>query len=181
MFKLICRWGLKLAGWKIRGPVPRYPKYLIIGAPHTSNWDFVLAIAAKYSLGLKAKFLGKAELFRFPYGWFFRMLGGYPVDRSQSTNMVEQIVEIFRQKEEFAIGLAPEGTRKAVQKWKTGFYHIAAQAGIPIIMIGLDYANKELRIADEPFWPSGDIEKELPQIQAFFAPFRGKRPQGQKA
>lgn len=168
---------LKIIRWKIVGTIPEEPKFLIIGAPHTSNWDFPLVISAKFSLNLKTKYMGKAELFRFPFGWFFRMLGGYPVYRDENRNMVDSIIEIFNQKTHFSIGLAPEGTRKYVGKFKTGFYHIAHKAKIPIVMIGLDYEHKSLIIHPKPFWTTGNIDADMPKIMEFFRPIKGRYPE----
>ena len=116
-------------GWKLIGDVPHHEKkYIIIVAPHTTNLDFIIGILVRGILGFNSKYLGKKSLFKAPFGWFFRMMGGYPVDRSRSTNLVDQVVEIFNNHEEFVIGLAPEGTRENVGEWKTGFYFIAQKA-----------------------------------------------------
>ncbi len=144
-------------------------------APHTSNWDFIIGMAARSILQLNTHFLGKKELFRFPLGIFFRQWGGLPVDRSQSGQMVEKIIDLFNQHDEFSICIAPEGTRKKTQKLKTGFYHIAYQLGIPIIMVGLDYPSKAIHI-HPPFYPCGNLEKDLTFILDFFRPFRGRYP-----
>lgn len=164
IFKLIF-W---LIGWKVVGDVPRdQKKYIIIAAPHTSNWDFLIGVMARGVLGFKSKFLGKKSLFKAPFGWFFRWMGGYPVDRSQSTNLVDQVVDIFNKHEEFVIALAPEGTRKNVNDWKTGFYFIADGAGIPIVRSRLDIPNKLVEFY-EPFWTTGDIKVDLPKLKEVF-------------
>lgn len=164
-----------LGRWKVSGEVPALEKYVIIIAPHTSNWDFVIAAAAKFKLRIKARFLAKAELFHPLYGWFFRILGGYPVDRSQHTNLVDSVIDLFNSQEEFSIGLSPEGTRRYTPKWKTGFYHIADQAGCPIIMVGLDYSTRSLHIS-KPFHPTGDISADFPKLHAFFLNFKARYP-----
>ena len=121
----------KIFGWKINGHFPeQVKKYVIAVAPHTSNWDFVVGVAARSILRIqRAKFLGKSQLFRPPFGWLFRRLGGYSVDRSKSQDVVEQVAHIFDQHDDFVLALAPEGTRKKVGKLKTGFYYIAKKVG----------------------------------------------------
>ena len=130
----------------------------------------------QYSILIPTKYLGKKELFRPPFGWIFRTLGGYPVDRSRNSNLVDAIVEIFDSKEEFIIALAPEGTRKYVGKLKTGFYYIAQKAQIPIVMVGFDYSKKEVIISD-PFYTSNDIDTDMPKIMIFFDGISGKNPE----
>lgn len=148
----------------------------MIVAPHTSNWDFLVGLAARSILRINTKYLGKKELFRFPLGILFRYLGGYPVDRSRSTNMVEEVAQIFNRHEAFSICIAPEGTRSKTDKLKTGFYHIATRLNIPILMVGFDYPTREIRI-HEPFYPSGHIETDMPEILGFFRTIRGKYPE----
>lgn len=165
-------------GWKIKGFFPpELKKFICIVAPHTSNWDFVVGLAARSILKLHhVKYLGKSQLFKWPYGILFRKLGGYPVYRDKHNNLVDQVVDIYNSKDAFAIALAPEGTRKKVNQLKTGFYHIAVKADIPIMMVGFDFGKKEIVIR-EPFYPSGDIEKDMPIIIDFFKAIQGKRPQ----
>lgn len=117
--------------------------------------------------------MGKKELFNFPFGWLFRALGGYPVDRSKKTNMVDAVAEIFNSKEEFIVAIAPEGTRAYVSHWKTGFYHIAVKAHVPVVMAGIDYSKKTVYFA-EAFQPSGNIEKDMKIIAGFFIDKKGK-------
>jgi 1-acyl-sn-glycerol-3-phosphate acyltransferase len=170
------KWILWLGRWKIVGVVPDLKQYVIIVAPHTSNWDFVVAAAAKYYLHLDARFLGKAELFRPPFGGLFRAMGGYPVDRKKHNNVVDFVVSLFRENPVFSMGLSPEGTRKYVAEWKTGFYHIAFKAGVPIVMAGLDYPHRRLIISD-PFHPTGDLAADMQVILAFFRPIKGRHPE----
>jgi 1-acyl-sn-glycerol-3-phosphate acyltransferase len=161
-------------GWKIIGDAPRQlKKYIIIVAPHTSNWDFPLGVAVRSIMRFPSNYLGKQELFRPPFGWIFRKLGGYPVDRSKSSHLVDQVVEIFQKEPQFVLAIAPEGTRKNVTKWKTGFYHIAVKAQVPIMMVALDYANKKV-IWAEPFQPSGVLETDVKIIDSFYKNIRGK-------
>ena len=161
-----------IAGWKIEGDVPRnLNKYIIAVAPHTSNWDFLIGLAVRSIKGFKSNFLGKKELFRAPYGWIFRKLGGYPVDRSKQTNMVDQVADIIRKEDHFVVAIAPEGTRKNVTRWKTGFYHMAYKGGIPIVFASFDYPSKKVMFSS-PFYPSGDFAKDAHFMEDFF---KGKR------
>lgn len=168
----LCRLIYKLIGWKIVGQLPADNKYIIVVAPHTSNWDLVIGLCARFILGAKISFLAKQQIFFFPLGYFFRFLGGMPVDRAHKGNKVEQVVNLFKQSDKLILAIAPEGTRAPVTRWKEGFYHIACQAKIPIVSFGFDYATKSVRIS-EPFWPSGDINKDFPEILAFFKTMKG--------
>lgn len=157
-----------LIGWNIVGDVPRQEKkYLIIVAPHTSNWDFLIGVFARGAIGFRSRFLGKKSLFKRPFGWFFRMMGGYPVDRSKSTNLVEQVIDIYNRHDRFVVAMAPEGTRKNVGEWKTGFYFIAHGAKIPLVRVKIDRKRKEVRIY-APYIVSGDIKKDLPKIKEVY-------------
>ncbi len=167
---------LKLFGWQLLGTRPTQPKYVLAIAPHTSNIDFFLGLAVRAAWQLPAKFMGKSQLFRPPFGWLFRWLGGYPVNRKENQNHVEAVVEIFQQHEVFAIGIAPEGTRKASSTFKSGYYYIAKAAGVPIIRVAFDYATHRV-IFDEPFYPSDDPEKDLKEIRDWFKPFKGYHPE----
>ncbi len=164
---------LKGLGWKTEGEKPNIPKYILIAAPHTSNWDFVLMLLVAFSLNLKVYIMAKKELTDWPGGIFFRWLGVIPVDRNQSTNTVEQAIQFFRESENLAMVIAPSGTRKKVRKWKTGFYHIAIGAGIPIGMGFLDYGRKKGGIGPL-FQPTGDFETDMIAIKAFYADIEGK-------
>ncbi|MDR3443245.1 MAG: lysophospholipid acyltransferase family protein [Legionella sp.] len=166
---------LKLIGWKIEGDLPKDKKYVVVVAPHTSNWDFILGLLARFSLGVKIHFLAKTQLFFFPLGTFLKAVGGAPVDRSKKNNNVDRVVDLFRSKDEFRLAITPEGTRSPVTRWKEGFYHIAYKAEIPIAMVGLDYTNKVIRIR-EPFYPSGDINKDFPIILDYYKKINGCYP-----
>lgn len=155
-------------GWKIIGDVPRdEKKYIIIVAPHTSNLDFITGVLVRGIVGFNSKYLGKKSLFKAPYGWFFRMLGGYPVDRSKNNNLVDQVVDIYNDHEEFVIALAPEGTRTKVNEWKTGFYHIADKAKIPIVRCVFDRKRKRVEFF-MPFWTTGNINVDFPILKEVF-------------
>ncbi|WP_425422368.1 lysophospholipid acyltransferase family protein [Phaeodactylibacter xiamenensis] len=168
---------LSWLGWRI---VTAYealpPKYVLIAVPHTSNWDFPVGLLARSALGLDIRYVGKASLFRPPLGWLFRWLGGYPVDRSRSTGYVDAVVDVFNEKEAFAMCIAPEGTRSRVDKLKSGFYYIALGAQVPIIMAGFDWQKKCITIS-APFHPTGNKELDFSHIDAFFVGTTGKNPE----
>ena len=137
---------MRLIGWHVDGKLPNIPKYVLIGAPHSSNWDFVLFLGVIFTLRAHARYMGKAELFVFPIGWLFRYLGGYPVDRKKSTGLVAQMVEAVKAEDKFILTIAPEGTRHYVSDWKRGFYHIAKGAEVPIVMAQVDGKHKTVHI-----------------------------------
>ena len=145
-------------------------------APHTSNWDFLVGLMGRSILKLRdVKYLGKSQLFRPPFGWLFRILGGYPVERSNSHDMVKQVVALFDNHAEFILAIAPEGTRKKVSKLRTGFYFIAKGAGVPIVPCGFDYQRKVIVIA-QPFYPSDNVDADLAALHDFFRGIKGKNP-----
>ena len=162
-------------GWKLVNDFPRgIKKYVIIAAPHTSWQDFPIGILARNTSGIKINFIGKDSLFKGPFGFVFRSLGGTPVNRSESNNLVDAIIKVFNSKEEFRLALSPEGTRKKVEKWKTGFYYIAKGAKVPIVMATLDYKNKQVKIS-EPYYTTDDKEKDFEYFQSFFKPEMAKK------
>ena len=166
-----------LWGFKKKGDFPRaLKKYLIIAAPHTHWLDFPLAILAKIAESIPANYIGKASLFKPPFGCIFRALGGTPVDRSKSANRVEAIANIFKERDQFILGLSPEGTRQKVTKWKTGFYYIAKEANVPIVMATLNFEEKEIKIS-EPFYPTDNMEEDFKVIQNYFKGVKGKIPE----
>lgn len=166
---------MHLSGWRIEGALPNIPKYVMIGAPHTSNWDFVLFLGLMFSLRATPRFMGKAELFRWPFGIFFRYCGGIPVDRKKSTGLVEQMVQACNESEKFILTITPEGTRHHVVEWKRGFYHIAQSAGIPIAIAVVDGKHKTVRIG-QVFHPTGNIEADMKHIQGLFTGMVGINP-----
>lgn len=177
MAKILSKFILKLLGWKFAGEFPYYlKKYVLIVVPHTANSDFAIGILARSALGADIKYLGKSSLFKPPHGFLFRWWGGYPVDRSKKQNYVQAVVDIFNGKEVFAIAIAPEGTRKRVEKLKTGFYYIALGAKVPILMVQFDYGNKIIRFS-EPFYPSGKVEEDFEVINNYFRSIKGKYPE----
>lgn len=169
---------LRMIGWRREGALPDIPKYVIVVAPHTSNWDFPIGLAFAFALRLKGYWLGKDSLFRWPLRGFFRWLGGIPIDRSRSSDVVAQMVRIFRERAKLIMVLAPEGTRKKVPHWKSGFYYIARGADVPIVLGFLDYLRKAGGIGPV-FSPTGDIEADMEYIRAFYKTVQGKYPEKQ--
>ncbi len=167
---------LRLMGWRIEGELPPLDKFVAIGAHHTSNWDFVIFIALKFVLRLNARWFGKHSIFRWPFGGLLRRWGGIPIQRHLSVKRVEQAIECFRDHREFVLVLSPEGTRKKVERWKMGFYHIAVGAGVPIVPGALDFANRRVVIGP-PFQPTGDAQADLRALLAFFSPYVPKKPE----
>ena len=168
---------LYLTGWVINGSFPYHlKKSVLIVGPHTSNWDFFIGLAFRSKLRIQhARFLGKQELFTGPFGFFFKKLGGVPVNRSAQNNMVDDVVKLFHAHPSFLLVLSPEGTRKQVNRLRTGFYHIAKNAGVPIVMTAFDFEHKRLLIA-EPFYPTGNEAADMKLIIQFYAPVKGKVP-----
>jgi len=166
---------MRLFGWRVDGTLPDLPKYVIIGAPHTSNWDFILFLGIIFRLRINVSYMGKVELFRSPLGWFFYYCGGIPVDRSKSTGLVEQTVEACEKADQFILVIAPEGTRHGVKEWKRGFYHIAKGAGIPIVMAKVDGKHKTVHVG-QIFHPTEDMEVDMNAIQDAFKGMIGIRP-----
>ncbi|MFV9551124.1 1-acyl-sn-glycerol-3-phosphate acyltransferase [Algibacter sp. PT7-4] len=167
----------KLLGWQLIGNTTiskhNVKKAVIIAAPHTSWHDFYIGILLRAVVGIKTNFIGKKELFVFPAGWFFKALGGAPINRHSNENKVEAIAQLFAQHDEFRMTLAPEGTRKKVQAWRTGFYYIAKQANVPIIMITFDFENKQNKIS-EPFYPTDNVKADFDYMYSFFNGVKGK-------
>lgn len=174
-FKRISLLSLKLAGWKIEGKLPaNAQKSVLIAAPHTSNWDLPMTLMVAFALDLQPRWMGKASIFRAPFGGLMRWLGGIPVDRSKSTNLVESSAQAIRDsKHPIQLIVPPEGTRSKTIYWKTGFYHIAQGAQVPIVMAFMDYANKRSGLGPL-FVPTGDIDADMAAIKAFYKPFKGK-------
>ena len=167
------RFLLKLFGWQVvNGVPPNLKKYVVAVAPHTSWKDFVLGLLVRAEMGRNIYYLAKKELFDNPIGFIFWWTGGRPVDRKIKTGLVDQVIQLFNDHEEFAIAIAPEGTRKKVQNFRTGFYHIARGAKIPIIPCLLDYHKKEVRFLS-PFYPTDDIEADLDLLWGFFQNVKG--------
>ncbi len=178
MFRPLYLLLFRLCGWKVSGHIPQeLKKYIIAIGPHTSNWDFVVGIAARSILKItNAKFFGKSQLFRPPYGWIFRLSGGIPVQRKERHDVTDQVAAIFNQHDSFILAVAPEGTRRKVQKMKTCFYYIALKANVPIIPAGFDFDKREVRLAP-PFYPTGNQEKDIELLMEFYRSIVGKNPE----
>ncbi len=166
---------LRMTGWKVEGRFPDLPKFVVIGAPHTSNWDFMMFLGVIFYLRENVRFMGKAEVFRNPFGWFFYWCGGVPVDRSKSQGLVEQMVQACKASEQFILVIAPEGTRDKVREWKRGFYHIAKGAGTPIVLAIVDGARKVVSVG-QIFNPTEDMEADMKAIHGFYADAVGINP-----
>jgi 1-acyl-sn-glycerol-3-phosphate acyltransferase len=167
----------KLMGWKVTGfsDFESIKKAVIIAVPHTSWHDFYMGVLLRSAMGLETNYVGKKVLFKFPYGWFFRWLGGAPVERKKNENQVEAIARLFQEKEVFRMTMAPEGTRKKVEEWRTGFYYIAKAAKVPIIMFTLDFEHKQNKFS-EPFYPTDNKEADFKFMHKYFEGVKGKVP-----
>lgn len=159
--------------------VPNYKKCVIIVAPHTSNWDFLIGELFYTAIGRKTSILMKKEWFFFPIDILLKHLNVIPVNRSKKTSMTDQLVERAKQQEEFHLAITPEGTRSANGNWKKGFYYIALNANIPIVAYAIDYPTKTIT-AEKIFTPTGDVEHEMEEIKEYYSHFRGKNPQNFK-
>jgi 1-acyl-sn-glycerol-3-phosphate acyltransferase len=163
---------LRLVGWTSRGSKVSVPKYVLIGAPHTSNWDFPLMLLVVLELRLQLYWMGKHTLFPFPFSGLMKWLGGIPINRTRSHNVVFDIVAQFKSNDNFVVLVPPEGTRRRVSEWKTGFYHIANNAEVPILMGYVDAGKKEAGFADF-FYPTGELESDMKEIRSFYAEKKG--------
>jgi len=163
------------SGWTISGTLPPDRKFVIMGAPHTSNWDFLVFLGAVHAVGRQIRFVGKHSLFRWPMAGFMHALGGVPVDRSAPQDMVSQIVAQFRAHDDFILVVAPEGTRSYNTRWKTGFYQIALKAGVPIVAAGPDYPTKR-GVFGPVIHPTGNYTEDLKPAFAFFRTITPKHP-----
>lgn len=163
-------------GWKISGTLPPDRKFVIMGASHTSNWDFLVFLGAVHALDRQIHFIGKHSLFRWPMGGFMRALGGVPVDRSAPQDLVTQVVAQFNAREDFILVIAPEGTRAFNPKWKTGFYQIALKAGVPIVCAGPDYPTRRA-VFGPVIRPTGNYDADLNAAFAFFRTLIPRHPE----
>lgn len=166
---------MRLFGWRVEGKLPDIPKYILIGAPHTSNWDFLLFVGVIFRLKANVRYMGKAELFRGPFAWLFYWCGGIPVDRKRNTGLVDQMVDAFQHSEKFILTIAPEGTRHQVKEWKRGFYHIAKGAGIPLVMAKVDSKTKAMHVG-QVYQLTDDMEADMQAIQNAFKGLVGINP-----
>lgn len=179
LVRKIGRAGLRLMGWKVRGDLPDLPKAVFSAAPHTSNWDFILAMFAVMAIGVKISYLMKKEAFFWPFKGLFMALGGIPLDRKATDDTVTQIVHCFNKADRLWVVITPEGTRKFVEKWKTGFLRVAHEAEVPVILVAWDYPSKTLFI-DRVWHPSGDHNADVEEIRTYMrAKYTGRHPQKQ--
>jgi 1-acyl-sn-glycerol-3-phosphate acyltransferase len=174
---LLARLYFWLAGWQVIGHVPDLPKFIVAGGPHTSNMDGFHLILASWHLRVRLEWMVKIELTRGPLGWLVRALGGMPVDRSASSNTVDQIAEQIKQRERVVLVIAPEGTRKKLDHWKTGFYWIAHEAEVPLLLAVMDYSRKAIDVSAPLLYPSGDIESDMERIWGVYAGAGGRFPE----
>ena len=167
----------RLLGWKLIGRVdPEIKKCVIIVVPHTSNLDFFIGLLVRGIWNIRINFVGKKELFTFPFGYYFKYMGGEPLDRTGGLNKVDSIAAIFNRKEVFRLAVAPEGTRKGVKEIKTGFYYIALKANVPIVPVAFDWGKKEVNLG-KPFYPTGNYEADLEVLKSHYKGVAGKIPE----
>jgi len=177
MMRRLAKWMyFNVLNWSFLGEFPTLKKCVVIVVPHTHWLDFPLGIVVRKIVGVQINFIGKKSLFKAPYGWFFRWMGGAPIDRSTSNNTVEAVAQLFHQREEFRFALAPEGTRKKVTALKTGFYRIAKEAKVPIVMVAFDFGRKQVKFS-QPFWTSDDMNDDFKKVGQFFAGVKGRVPE----
>jgi 1-acyl-sn-glycerol-3-phosphate acyltransferase len=169
---------LRVSGWSLAFRAPDFDRYVLIVAPHTSNWDFPLGMAAAWALQLHARFMGKHTLFKPPFGWLFSWMGGIPVKRDSAGDTSTQMARRFASESRLVLALAPEGTRSTSDHWKSGFWHIARTSGVPIVMAYIDYSRKEIG-GGTHFMPSDSIEADFDLISDFYASKQGKNPDQQ--
>jgi len=167
---------MRLTGWKFAGTIPDIPKFIMIVAPHTSNWDFVVGVAARAAIRLKISWMGKDSLFKAPMGGIMRGLGGIPVVRDKNLGVVDQVAQAFKQADRLALAITPEGTRSKRDKWKTGFYFMAKKAEVPILPVSFDYNSKTISFG-ELLHPTGDFESDIIVLNDFFDKAVGKNPE----
>ncbi|HEX4945166.1 MAG TPA: lysophospholipid acyltransferase family protein [Blastocatellia bacterium] len=165
--------GLRLFGWRMEGRKPDLDKFVLIAAPHTSNWDVLVMLGVAFAFRAELFWIGKDSLFRGPFNALLRWLGGIPIDRSGGQNLVAKTAELFAERDKLILAIAPEGTRKKVRHWKTGFYYIAHTAGVPIVMGFIDFQRKVAGVGPT-LTPTGDIEADMQKLQAFYANIAGK-------
>lgn len=175
LVKPIAAQCLKFIGWKVRGKFPEQKKIILIVAPHTSNWDFFIAMLVMFALDIKVTFLGKHTIFVWPVNRLLRSLGGVPIERSSSHGVVKQMSNLFEEREQMILGLAPEGTRSKTRDWKRGFLHIALASNVPVVPISLDFKKKEVEIKPAQV-VSSDMDASLAKIKALYSDVCAKNP-----
>jgi 1-acyl-sn-glycerol-3-phosphate acyltransferase len=173
LFRWVCIAYLRLSGWRMRGDWPPYPKAVLVAAPHTSNWDGVNMLAAAGFYRVKLSWMGKKSLTTGPFGWLVKLLGCVPIDRSASNDVVATMSAALKNSRSMILAIPPEGTRSLVREWKTGFYHIALQADVPILLTVLDYGSKTISVK-AALQPSGDYTSDLATILKHYEGARGR-------
>lgn len=163
----------KVLGWKLIGTFPKIDKCVVIVVPHTSWIDFLLGLLVRRVFNEEINFIAKKSLFRPPFGWYFRWMGGAPIDRSKNSDTVNAIAGVFNGRKQFRLALSPEGTRKKVDQWKTGFYYIAKSAQVPIVMVAFDYGKKQVKVS-ELYYPTENKEEDFATYTSFFRGVIGK-------
>ena len=176
LFQLLGRVVLGASGWQIIGKIPNEERVLIIAAPHTSNWDFILGIAALFALNVNIKWLGKHSIFLPGIAWFFKWLGGIPVNRENPSSLIDYVVQTVEKEKGLMIGMAPEGSRKKTSKWKSGFLRIAEQTNSKIVFLSIDAPFKTLKIG-EIYTPSGDTDRDIDFVMNYYKQFKGINPE----
>ena len=174
--RLLRRFGqswFEQMGWKFKGEWPDIPKFVLIVAPHSSNWDFVAGLAAKWALGLQVRWLGKHTLFIPPLGWFMRAIGGVPVERSARHNVVSQSAHEFSVRDRFVLVITPEGTRKNVGSWRSGFWHVAKLANVPICPVAFDWGTRTMFIGPTTMPFEDDPDVGIARVRSYYAGVRG--------
>ena len=181
MFNSLFAFLYRLFGWKIIGSAPHgVQKAIWVGAPHHSNWDFIISVGARATLDFKIGYLAKKELFTWYAGWLFRALGGHPVDRARAGNLVDAVVYTFSQNDTLHVAITPEGTRTDVHRLRSGFYYMALKAGVPLILVGFDYGRKAFVIR-EPLYLTGDIQQDMKLFCDFYLTIQSPRKSWQTA
>ncbi|MEX0312988.1 MAG: 1-acyl-sn-glycerol-3-phosphate acyltransferase [Allomuricauda sp.] len=176
MHKLAKFLYFKILRWKLVGSFPNLDKCVVIVVPHTHWMDFFLGLLIRKLVNKEINYIAKKSLFKPPFGWFFRWTGGAPIDRTKNSNTVDSVAQIFKERKVFRFALAPEGTRKKVKALKTGFYHIAKKANVPIVMVAFDFGEKQVKIS-EPKYPTENLNKDFKEIREFFKGVKGKVPE----
>jgi len=171
----VARLMILASGWRFEGALPNLKQFVLIVAPHTSNWDFLIGIMAMFALDVRATFLGKDTLFKAPFGFVLRWMGGVPVDRQSPHNVVEQMIGHLKNRERMILALSPEGTRKKIPRWRTGFYWVAVGAGVPIVPMALDFSRKRF-IIHPPQTMTGNAEQDMAHLQTFFRADQAFKP-----
>ncbi|MCW9046932.1 MAG: lysophospholipid acyltransferase family protein [Gammaproteobacteria bacterium] len=169
---------LKIMGWQLDEQLPAHNKYVLIAYPHTSNWDFILGMLAKWAMDLPLNWVAKHSMFWGPFGPIFKAMGGVPIDRDKTSGFIQKNIALFQERNEFVLGIMPEGTRSKTERLKTGFYHIADGANVPLVLAYLDYKNKKLGVG-KVLETTGDITSDFIEIEKFYKNMTGYKPQNQ--